>query len=95
MSKGHCLGIEKVEFDELNVVANAEDDELLAIHEALDGLAAEDPAVAKLVKLRFFAGLSIDEAALALDVSRSTAKRHWNYAKAWLYQAVRKTQSPN
>jgi len=81
---------EKVELNELNIVANTEDDELLAIHEALDELAREDPVVAELVKLRFFAGLKIDEAALALDISRSTAKRHWNYAKAWLYNAIKR-----
>jgi len=80
---------EKVEFNELNIVAETEDDELLAIHEALDDLGREDPIVAELVKLRFFAGLKIDEAALALDISRSTAKRHWNYAKAWLYNAIK------
>lgn len=80
---------EKVELDELNIVVDTEDDELLAIHEALDELAREDPIVAELVKLRFFAGLKIDEAALALNISRSTAKRHWNFAKAWLFNAVK------
>ena len=80
---------DRIEFNELNIVAETQDDELLAIHEALDKLGQEDPIVAELVKLRFFAGLKIDEAALALDISRSTAKRHWNYAKAWLYNAIK------
>lgn len=79
---------EKVELSEVNVIAESEDDELLAVHEALEGLSREDPVVAELVKLRFFAGLDIDEAALALDISRSTAKRHWNFARAWLYRAI-------
>lgn len=59
-------------------------DELLALDEALDKLAAEDPAAAQLVKLRFFGGLSVEEAAAALGISRATANRHWAYARAWL-----------
>lgn len=80
---------EKVELNELNIVTDSDDEELLAVHEALDQLKREDPVIAELVKLRFFAGLKIDEAALAMDISRSTAKRHWNYAKAWLYNAIK------
>ncbi len=80
---------EKVGLSEINIIAENDDDELLAVHEALDRLASEEPVVAELVKLRFFAGLNIDEAALALDISRSTAKRHWNYARAWLYNAIK------
>jgi len=59
---------------------------LLAVHEALAQLAAEDPAKAELVKLRFFVGLSVKEAAQVLRVSVPTVKRHWAYAKAWLYR---------
>lgn len=80
---------EKVELNELNIVADTEDAELLAIHEALDTLSREDSVVAELVKLRFFVGLKIDEAALTLNISRSTAKRHWNFARAWLYNAIK------
>ena len=61
------------------------DDELLALHEALDRFAEHDPAKAKLVGLRFFAGLTLDQAADCLGVSRSTADRAWRYARAWLY----------
>ena len=60
------------------------DDQILAVHEALDKLAAEDPKKAELVKLRYFAGLSIEEAAEALGVSETTAKRWWAYARGWL-----------
>ena len=81
-----------VELNELNIVAESNDDELLEVHEALDGLAREEPVVAEMVKLRFFAGLNIDEAALALDISRSTAKRHWTYARAWLYRAIQQNR---
>lgn len=59
-------------------------DDLLDLADALDALAAEDPAKAELVKLRFFGGLSVEDAAGALGVSRATADRHWAYARAWL-----------
>jgi RNA polymerase sigma factor (TIGR02999 family) len=59
-------------------------DELLALDSALVNLAAEDPVAAKLVNLRVFTGLSIEQAGEVLDFSRATAYRHWNYARAWL-----------
>ncbi|HEY1376244.1 MAG TPA: ECF-type sigma factor, partial [Gemmataceae bacterium] len=63
-------------------------DEVLAVDEALGGLAAADPRAAELVRLRYFAGLSIDEAARALDISPRSADRLWVYARAWLRRAV-------
>jgi RNA polymerase sigma factor (TIGR02999 family) len=60
-------------------------DDLLALDEALQLLESEQPVKARLVKLRYFAGLSIDEAAQALGISAATAKRHWVYARSWLY----------
>jgi RNA polymerase sigma factor (TIGR02999 family) len=65
------------------------DDELLALNEALERLAAEDPLKARLVELRYFAGLTSDQAADVLGISPSTADRHWSYARAWLQTAVR------
>jgi RNA polymerase sigma factor (TIGR02999 family) len=59
-------------------------EDLLAIDEALTQLAAEDPESAQLVKLRFYAGLSVEEAAEVMGLARATAYRNWNYAKAWL-----------
>ena len=59
-------------------------DEILAVDEALAGLAAADPQAAELVKLRYFAGLSVEEAAELTGLSRSTAYEHWSYARAWL-----------
>jgi RNA polymerase sigma factor (TIGR02999 family) len=59
-------------------------DEVLAVDESLARLAAEDPQAAELVKLRYFAGLSVEEAAQALGLSRATAYRHWTYARAWV-----------
>jgi RNA polymerase sigma factor (TIGR02999 family) len=71
------------------LAAPAPDDELLALNEALDRLAAEDPRKARLVELRYFGGLTNDQAAEVLGISPSTADRHWAYARAWLQTAVR------
>jgi len=76
--------------DDLDAVAASEpDDELLALDEALQKLAATDPLKAKLVELRYFAGLTSDQAAEVLGISPTTADRHWAYARAWLQTAVR------
>ena len=85
----HGAGAEHVDADEVEIAAPTEkDDELLAIHEALDALAAHDARKAELVKLRYFAGLSIEEAAGVLGVSAPTAKRDWTYARAWLFRRM-------
>lgn len=63
-------------------------DDVLALDEALIQLAAEDPVKAEMVKLRFFAGLSVEEAARCLDISRATADRWWAFARAWLYERL-------
>ena len=63
-------------------------DDLVALDEALIKFAVEDPAKAELVKLRFFAGMSLEEAAACLDISLATAKRYWAVARAWLYAAL-------
>ncbi len=66
-------------------VGQVADEDLLAIDEALERLAARDPVRADLVKLRFFGGLTMPEAAQALGISLSTAERHWAFARAWLF----------
>jgi len=71
------------------IAAPESDDELLALDEALRKLGEADPQKAKLVELRYFAGLTSDEAAEALGISPSSADRHWAYARAWLQAAVR------
>jgi RNA polymerase sigma factor (TIGR02999 family) len=72
------------ECTESKIVVLAPPDELLAVHEALDRLAVEDPGAADLVKLRYFVGMSMPEAAEALDIPLRTAERLWTFARAWL-----------
>ena len=78
----------ELEVDALAIRSETPDDELLAVHEALDALAAHDARKAELVKLRYFAGLTLEETAAALDLSERTAKRDWAYARAWLYREI-------
>ena len=84
----HGGGQARVDLEEADIAAPANDEQLLAVHEALDKLAAEDKPKAELVKLRYFVGLSVEEAAEVLGISAPTAKRHWAYAKAWLYRQM-------
>jgi RNA polymerase sigma factor (TIGR02999 family) len=80
----HGGGIGRADLDPDRLAAPAPDDELLALDEALDRLAARDPLKADLVKLRHFAGLTQAEAAAVLGISVATAERHWAFARAWL-----------
>jgi RNA polymerase sigma factor (TIGR02999 family) len=80
--------LRRVDLDQAVAPADAPADDLLALSEALDLLAREDPRKADLVKLRFFAGLSVEDAAGCLGISRATADRHWAYARAWLYRRL-------
>ncbi|MEP6671566.1 MAG: sigma-70 family RNA polymerase sigma factor [Chthoniobacter sp.] len=85
----HGAGAEHVDAHDIEIAApTAKDDELLAIHEALDALATHDPRKAELVKLRYFVGLTIDETAEVLGISAPTAKRDWAYARAWLFREI-------
>src|SRR3954447_5116234 len=77
--------------DELEIVAPIPDEQLLAVDEALDRFAALDKDKAELVKLRYFAGMTIEEAASVLGISEATAKRWWVYARAWLFTEMRRT----
>lgn len=79
----------RVDLDSLAVAEDASPDELLALQDALDRLAQENKPCADLVTLRFFGGLTHDEAAAALELPRRTADRYWSYARAWLYDALR------
>ena len=75
---------QRVDFEELDVMTAVSPDQLVALDEALVRLAALDHLAGELVKLRYFAGLALDQAAEALGVSTATAYRHWAYARAWL-----------
>jgi RNA polymerase sigma factor (TIGR02999 family) len=83
----HGGGRHRVALDEA-LPARPDDDGLLALDEALSRLAAEDPEAAHVVQLRYFAGLSIEDAARALGISRAYAYRQWTFARAWLLQAL-------
>src|SRR5207253_408583 len=84
----HGGGRRRVDLQEAVSLADSPQDDLLALDEALTRLAAREPAKAELVKLRYFAGLSIDEAADLMHISRSTAKRYWAFARAWLLAEI-------
>jgi RNA polymerase sigma factor (TIGR02999 family) len=75
----------------VDVAAPETDEELLALDQALDKLAVQEPVKARLVELRYFAGLTSDQAAQVLDISPATADRYWAYARAWLQAEVRGT----
>jgi RNA polymerase sigma factor (TIGR02999 family) len=81
-------GRRRVDLDHLTGLAAASDDDLLGLDDALDRLAKDYPAAAELVKLRFFGGMTLGEAAEALGVPRRTADRHWSFARAWLADAL-------
>ena len=81
--------VELSDMDDIEMVTErAQADELLALDEALTQLAAADPRRAELVRLRYFAGLTLEQAAELLGISRATADRHWAFARAWLYDAM-------
>ena len=83
-------GAKRVDLNELEVAVAADDDTLLAVDEALEKLAKEDSDSWQFIKLRFFAGLTNDEAARALGIPERTARRHWSFARAWLYRELRR-----
>ncbi len=84
----HGGGQQRLEADDLEIAAPADDEELLAVNDALDRLALADPAKAELVKLRYFVGMTVEEAAAALGISEPTAKRRWALARAWLFNEI-------
>ncbi len=89
----HGGGLERVDIQEIEIEAPARDEELLAMDDALARLVIVDPQKAELVKLRYFAGLTLEEAAEILGISLSTAKRYWAYSRAWLFRELSKSQT--
>ncbi|HEX9256352.1 MAG TPA: ECF-type sigma factor [Candidatus Angelobacter sp.] len=84
----HGGGQQRVGLEQTELVAEAEEEKELQVHEALDDLAREDPIQAQVVKLRLFAGLKNGEVAEALGVTTKTVQRYWTHAKSWLYQRI-------
>jgi RNA polymerase sigma factor (TIGR02999 family) len=91
----HGGGLERVNADDVEIAAPLEENELLDIHECLDDFARHHPEKAELVKLRYFAGLTIDEAAGVIGVSAPTAKRYWAFARMWLYTEMSRRKGEN
>jgi RNA polymerase sigma factor (TIGR02999 family) len=84
----HGGGQERVDVQQIDLAAPGPDDQLLAVNEALDKLAAQDPTEAELVKLRYFVGLTTEEVASLLDISPRTARKYWAHARTWLYHEI-------
>ena len=81
--------MERVNLDDVEVAILADPEALLLVNEALEKLEQEDREAAQLVKLRFFAGMTNEEAGKALGISARTAKRYWTFARAWLFRELR------
>jgi RNA polymerase sigma factor (TIGR02999 family) len=88
----HGGGQQRLELLDLAAPSAPNDDQLLAVNDALGKFAVFDPQKAELVKLRYFVGMTIEETSEALGISKATAKRHWDYARAWLYEEIRAQQ---
>ena len=80
----HGGGLKRINLDSVDVAITTDDQTLLELNAALEKLALEAPGKAQLVNLRYFAGLTLTEAAKVQEISLATAKRHWAYARAWL-----------
>jgi RNA polymerase sigma factor (TIGR02999 family) len=85
----HGGGQQRVEIKEMDLASPAEDEQLIAVNAALDKLAKQHATEAELVKLRYFVGMTNEEAAEALGVSPRTAKYYWTHARAWLFREIR------
>lgn len=84
---------QRVDLEQIELALDTPSEQLVSIDEAIDSLEKESPQCAEVVKLRFFTGLSIEETAAAMRISASTVKRHWAYARAWLFDALREEDS--
>jgi RNA polymerase sigma factor (TIGR02999 family) len=84
----HGGGRKQLELGAVELADETADERLLALDEAMTKLAAEEPTVAEVVKMRYFAGFTIEQTAVALGISVRTANRHWAYARAWLHQQL-------
>ena len=85
----HGGGQARVDIEQIDLASPDADEQLLALNEALDNLAAQDPIEAELVKLRYFVGITVEEAASLLGISPRTARNYWAHARTWLYHQVK------
>ena len=81
---------QKIDLEDESIVIEGPSEDIVALDEALAKLALEDPVKADLVKLRYFAGLTIEQAAKILNISKATADRYWSYSRAWLFDEINK-----
>jgi RNA polymerase sigma factor (TIGR02999 family) len=88
----HGRDQQRVDIEDVDVAAPGDEDELLAVNEALDKLAAQNKIEAELVKLRYFVGMTLEEAAEVLGISARTADNYWGHARAWLYSEIKAGQ---
>jgi RNA polymerase sigma factor (TIGR02999 family) len=89
LARRHGGGLERVDFEHVEIAAPAPEDNLLAVNDALDKLAARSPVQAQVVKLRFFVGMTAAQSAEVLGLSERTVKQYWSHAKTWLYREIK------
>ena len=85
----HGGGQQRVDLEQVQLVSSTDEDQLLAVNEALDKLAAQSKPEAELVKLRYFVGMTLEEAAQVLGISARTADNYWAHARAWLFREIK------
>lgn len=90
----HGGGLERREIDEADAIAMSDPIDMIALDEALEKLTREDKVKADLVKLRYFAGLTAEQAGRVLGISRATADRYWTFARTWLFDEMTKGDEP-
>jgi len=90
----HGGGLKRREVDESDAIVASDPTDLIALDEALEKLAGEDKVKADLVKLRYFAGLTVEQAGRMLGISRATADRYWTFARTWLYHEISPCDAP-
>jgi RNA polymerase sigma factor (TIGR02999 family) len=92
-ARRHGGGQQRVDIDEVQIAAELKDDDILAVNDAIEKFAQRDPQKAELVKLRYFVGLKVEEAAEVLGISEMMAKRHWTFARSWLLREIEEQQA--
>ena len=88
----HGGGLERVDVDDVEITAGVRQDQLIALDDALTKLEQDDPQKADVVKLRYFVGMTNEETAETLGLSRATVERYWSFAKAWLFKEIEQTR---